>query len=713
MTTTHHFLCRALRKLAVLVATGVLVTTACTADGDTSARQSTTSTTAPTEAPQAPFASLREVPLLTGAPYAGPAWPSSLDDVLISPYVNEALATPGLREQLTTEGFAVVPGDYRLFEQPYGESAYEDGTPMFVSTDVAYHLTHLAFSKVLRTAEASALLPALERFLTDLHATTAAQADDLADGPLADAADRAHQLVQVAANLGGVDVGAIGPLARREIALARSATELTASPILGSEACNPAVSPDGCIDYTLFAPRGHYTRSADLERYFLAMSALGLLGAELDQPAPLRAQLLVARSITSTPALEQAWSQLYEPTAFLMGAADDYTPLELAAAASQVAPGWLRDPGLFADDAKLDQIADRLQSARPVLIDPEAASVRTMGTRFTIDAFALDQLAWPNVGTTERRRADSVSALDVAASMGSPLAEQLQRESGQFEYRNYERQLRSNQQLFARRALSAWGATVYDAWLWAVQPAWSRKGEQHPPFMRSDAWEAKSLQTGMGSYTELKHDTILYAKQAFAAEGSVPERLFEPRHWVEPDPVAFARLHVVIDLLAEGLSSRSLLTDESTALLAELGEMMGRLERLASDELAGRSITADDNEWVRGIGSTIEAFWLRSSDVDPDTLEPGSTDEDAALIADIFSTTETALQLATGRIDVIYVVVPNDEGRFQVARGGVYSFYEFRQPAAERLTDEEWRQRLDDGDIPERPAWQQAFLVAS
>ena len=89
---------------------------------------------------------------------------------------------------------------------------------------------------------------------------------------------------------------------------------------------------------------------------------------------------------------------------------------------------------------------------------------------------------------------------------------------------------------------------------------------------------------------------------------------------------------------------------------------------------------------------------------------PTSTD---AELRDIFRTTETALQLATGRIDVIYVVVPNDQGRFQVARGGVYSFYEFRQPAAERLTDEEWRQRLDDGDIPGRPAWQQAFLVAN
>jgi hypothetical protein len=229
--------------------------------------------------------------------------------------------------------------------------------------------------------------------------------------------------------------------------------------------------------------------------------------------------------------------------------------------------------------------------------------------------------------------------------------------------------------------------------------------------VRTTAWEAKSLQTGLSSYTELKHDTILYAKQAFAAEGEVPARLFEPRHWVEPDPVVFGRLDAVLDLLTDGLSSRDLLDDESAALLGELGDMMTRLAGLASDELAGDPISAEDNEWLRGIGSVIEAFWLRSSDIDPETLQPGSSDQDAALIADIFSTTENALEVATGRIDVIYVLVPNDDGRFQVARGAVYSHHEFWQPAAERLTDEEWRAMLDAGTAPDRPAWQAAFLV--
>jgi hypothetical protein len=35
----------------------------------------------------------------------------------------------------------------------------------------------------------------------------------------------------------------------------------------------------------------------------------------------------------------------------------------------------------------------------------------------------------------------------------------------------------------------------------------------------------------------------------------------------------------------------------------------------------------------------------------------------------------------------------------------VYSYYEFLQPASDRLTDEAWRSMLDAGDAPPRPDW--------
>lgn len=68
------------------------------------------------------------------------------------------------------------------------------------------------------------------------------------------------------------------------------------------------------------------------------------------------------------------------------------------------------------------------------------------------------------------------------------------------------------------------------------------------------------------------------------------------------------------------------------------------------------------------------------------------------------------LEIGTGRFDSLYVLLPDDDGRFQVARGGVYSYYEFWRDADQgRLTDEEWREILDT-DPPERPPWQSPLL---
>jgi hypothetical protein len=68
------------------------------------------------------------------------------------------------------------------------------------------------------------------------------------------------------------------------------------------------------------------------------------------------------------------------------------------------------------------------------------------------------------------------------------------------------------------------------------------------------------------------------------------------------------------------------------------------------------------------------------------------------------------LEVGTGRIDQIYVLVPDDNGNFQLAVGGVYSYYEFFNPPGQRLTDKEWRGMLSSGKAPARPSWEKVFL---
>jgi hypothetical protein len=337
-----------------------------------------------------------------------------------------------------------------------------------------------------------------------------------------------------------------------------------------------------------------------------------------------------------------------------------------------------------------------------------------MGARFVVDSYIYDQLTAPSVFIPDNDDARRISPLDLAAAFGSEFAYAVLDGESRTEppWEHYNEQLATMRALLAARDADAWAATVYDAWLYALEPMWSEHGIAFPDFMQSEAWTAKAHQTGFGSYTELKHDTILYAKQGFAVEGDIQPVLFEPRHWVEPDPVAFNRIRAIARLAQEGLANRGLLDDEADRLLTDVGEFVAHLAAIAEDELAGRPISESDNEWLEGIGTAIELLWLSSSDLDPETgLATNVEDDQAALVADVFRTSFSVLELGTGRIDDIYVLVPNDEGVFQIARGGVYSYYEFwRDADLGRLTDEEWRGMLDAGETPDRPSWQDAFL---
>lgn len=680
-------------------------------DGTTSPAASTTS--APTGLPASSGGygvTLDEVPLITTGSYGGPDWPDSLAGVAFV----EAVPT-SLHGDLLRNGFVIerntdeYPFDEALtwstqFSTTYEQLSPYGGRAVFVTTDAAYHLWHQVFDKVLRDTETNELLPTLERLIEHLVDASREQSDSTAGTAVADAAVRAQEHLEAVATVLGLDVGPIGDRAAAEVALVEEHSQLTSSPTIGGE-CEPA-----CVDYSLMTPRGHYTRTEELTRYFRGMSMLGNTMFIVDDPHTLRVGALIAGLITADPENTADWERIYHPTAFLVGTADDYTPIEVAAAAATVVDTGLADPIALGEDATMLAVGAELRTLRPVRIDPGNASMRTMGARFVLDSWIYDQLTDPAVPDRIRP-----TPLDLVSVMGSIYAADIQDAAGVPEtFPGYAPKVDELRDVTESRTIEDWGRTVYDGWLYTLEPMWvSQHLEAFPPFMSTVAWQAKSHNTGFSSYAELKHDTILYAKQGIA-EGEAPEPPPLPRHWVEPDPVAFGRLSALATMMRDGLIEAGLmlpgdydsepgdpLTEAETTrwIIDTLIAFLDRLERIASEELIGDGFgDEDDNTWLSLIGEQMSWF---VQVIYEGELEP------TPIIADIFLDpfADEVLEIATGPLDTIHVLVPTDRGEFQVATGAVYSYYEFWGPRAERLNDEEWWDVITADELPERPTW--------
>ena len=475
------------------------------------------------------------------------------------------------------------------------------------------------------------------------------------------------------------------------------------SPILGAP-----------IDYSLFTPRGHYTRTPQLTRFFLGMSTLEQLSFCLPGTfkcpgiEPARIGILASRALVQDPDLVSLWRQIYEPTAFLVGAADDYTPLDVQKAAESTPAGGLDNAQAFASDAAVNAIVRALVKARPVKINPERAAIRLMGTRFVLDSYLLDQLVFPNVGTGDKPRL-TPSALDLAAAFGSSYAEQLLEQEGAYRLRQLRKPAREGAkggidppgQRTGARPSTTPGCTRSNRCSCATERP-SRTSCATRPGRRRRCSRASA------PITELKHDTILFSKQLIAEGGGEnpapageklgrarPGRLRAPRRGRQADAAR-----------ADG--TRICSTKQAGGLLASEIGMFGFFERIATDELAGKPISTKDNERLHNISGEFEAIWWRTADVSQ-YAEPNDAD-DEALVADIGSSPKGVLELGTGRIDRILVLVPDDQGNFQLASGGVYSYYEFLEPPGQRLTDKEWQAILNSGKAPARPSWEKVFL---
>lgn len=651
-------------------------------------------------------------------------------DLSVVQYADQIQFTAAQRQVLSQNGFVVLPpkpSEYREFYQLYEAGRY-DMRPVFITTESIYHVYHLLFDKMLRDLERDSFISILNSLTSTMLDASYKQYEVLKGTSLEDPALRNVAFFAVAAQLLGLAdpvPAEAADLVNAELALIDSASGMQISPLWD----RPDLPADKKLieDYSQYIPRGHYTRSEQLKKYFKAMMWYGRLTYRLRDEFETRRALLMIQTLRTataadgTPAMT-LWQQIYEPTVFIVGKADDLSFFEYGRLMDQVF-GPDPDPASFADDAKFAEFMEAVKALPPPQVnsmwvwiwedtDEATKGFRFMGQRFTLDAYVFGQLIWRKVGTEQKPRG-LPKGLDFMAAMGSEEAYNILKDIGENQYANYDTQMAKVRREVATLQTDSWTQNLYWSWLYALQPLLEPKDTRYPAFMQTQAWTRKDLHTALGSWTELKHDTILYAKQVIAEMGGGSDQP-PPHSYVEPNPEAYARLLALAVMTKNGLEQRGLLSDLTRGNLENLISELGFLQRMSEAELHGTGISDDDYWHMYYWGGILEQFTLAAADLEEGVTQPRLEDQKAALIADVATGIApdgslVALEEAIGQPTFIYVVLPGEPTR--LATGAVFSYYEFPVPVGGRMTDEQWQAMVEAGTNPPAPDWTKSFIT--
>jgi hypothetical protein len=705
--------------------------------------------------------------------------------------------TESQKQLLQENGFVVIPWHGDDIVQPY-KTLKEREIPIFVTSDTLLHLYHIQFNEILKRLEEEEFFDELIDMSLAMMNRSIQDYQSFDDADLKEAARRNVAYFTVALSLlqtptEGYDEEAVKqeieqwneehpweeprefkPLKKvnftvpsyvvdevnEEIGNIEAHQGFKPSAIFNSQNdCQCDLPGCYCEDYSQYVPRGHYTRSEALKRYFKTMMWYGrmafllkggddaLITEEDARIATIQASLISAELPGVSLQAEQSnltscwdvWDRIYSVTSFFVGTADDLTPYEYLDAMEKVLDTEFNATLLADNETLLNLKAELAQMRNPqiyggsgvcVIYPPvtkeklyeclsSTKGMRFMGQRFVPDSYMFQNLVFPAVGMyvgddepfTMGMTAIGPSrcfprGLDIMAVLGSERAYEILNAEGDTEYQgentSYDKQLNELKEEFAAFSEEDWNRNLYWSWLYSLKPLLEDFGQGYPAFMQTEAWQDKELQTALASWTELRHDTILYAKQSSTpAATAMPPQPKPVVGYVEPVPEFYNRMLSLTTMTRKGLDKLGALSDEEESRLESLENILGRLITISQDELEGKELSEDDYEFIRNFGEELDSVIVGVE----------AKGKETTLVADVHTDVNSGQVLGEGLgyVDLALVAYKIPEGSIILGAGPTLSYCEFKQPMSDRLTDEQWKEMLEQGQQPSSPAWINSF----
>jgi hypothetical protein len=353
---------------------------------------------------------------------------------------------------------------------------------------------------------------------------------------------------------------------------------------------------------------------------------------------------------------------------------------------------------------------------------PLSASFAFFGQRYTVDSHVFSNVVFDRVGTRVLP-----NPLDAAfAAFGNDHAVSLL--ADELVQRPYAGALASMRTLVDAHPSEYWQGSLYTGWLGALRTlsarvdggtpgsAGSPAAEGLPAVARTELWARRLASTQLASWAELRHDTILYAKQSYTAgsECSFPDAYVEPYPELFHSIARFAEKgqSVAADLELE--NDPTGLGERITSYFATLGRIATTLAEMAELQRTGMPHSAEHvrfiNQAIRvesgGSGDPWQTGWYKDLFFDPGAgleLDPTIADVHTDPGGDTpFGRSASVLHVGTGLPRPMVVSVDTCDGPRAYA-GIVFAYHEQLEPGFSRLTDDEWITRIQSeppADVP-------------
>ncbi|KAG7375865.1 hypothetical protein PHYPSEUDO_014969, partial [Phytophthora pseudosyringae] len=660
--------------------------------------------------------------------------------------------TPEEKTKLETNGVVAVQ---RMQAQSFAEiyyRLYTDDLPVYVTTDSILHAWHRSFDAFLVELETTRLAPMLDKVLS----TTLVQCQKMLS-----ATSRAGSSVSKA--LGDVnDYLTIGLSLLQGELQQKSSTLRTLWAAIREEQTTDLVvfSAQRTVDFSLFKPRGHYTKSEELKRYFRTMVWLGttdfrIAGGEHqheDLHQLLCAVVLVQclHASDSLGDVERADSLISCLVADSDIGADSFSANKLAKlviptdmTSSIFGKTGISEPereklllGLQAQIVE-KEIGKQLITGHPLVEDlvagaatptAQPTSFALLGQRFVWSAFIFTRLVYDQVVQDKAKQVRRLpSALDVAFTLfgNNEVATELTRRmeahapradaaSGDdMEFVPHRDGIPFASNLIALRQVideefddgdankpsgtAFENASISTLWLQALR-ALSRPSPNAARLFHTKTWQHRQVNTQLASFTQLRHDTVLYAKQSYTCG----TRCEYPDGVVDPYPVFWQqmgelaqRMKVIADQVRDafaGASCNRYEIEKGCRVFETFASTMKTLEEISRIQVKGEDLDVEQVRFVksvmeqtRGSGATKYNGWYPRLFYD----SPQDSGKRDVLVVDVHTDIPSVehgdpgsiLHLGVGDPVVGFFVI-NDI----MYAGPLFSSYEFVTPIDERLT---------------------------